>query len=149
MSEEAKRGMKLFFSDKVGCTACHVGANLTDEKYHNLGIGMDKETPDLGRHAVTQEEKDTGGFKTPTIRNVELTAPYMHDGSILTLESVIDHYAAGGRERDARWKSPRVGGFDLDPGERADLLEFLRSLTDSGFVTDPRFSDPFRAAADR
>ncbi|MCA9204888.1 MAG: cytochrome-c peroxidase, partial [Planctomycetales bacterium] len=90
MSESAKRGRELFFSQKAGCTACHVGPNLTDEKYHNLGVGMDAAEPDLGRFAVTNEEKDRGAFKTPTIRNVALTAPYMHDGSQKTLAEVVE-----------------------------------------------------------
>ena len=80
MSESAMRGREIFFTDKGSCTACHVGPNLTDELYHNLGVGMDAEKPDLGRYDVTKEEKDKGAFKTPTIRNVALSAPYMHDG---------------------------------------------------------------------
>ena len=82
ISDSAKRGREIFFTAKGSCTACHVGANLADEKYHNLGIGMDKEEPDLGRFVVTKDDKDRGAFKTPTVRNVALTAPYMHDGSL-------------------------------------------------------------------
>ena len=82
MSDSAKRGREIFFTEKGNCTACHVGANLADEKYHNIGVGMDQETPDVGRHAVTKDTVDTGAFKTPTVRNVALTAPYMHDGSM-------------------------------------------------------------------
>jgi len=96
LSESAKRGRDVFFSSKGGCTACHVGANLTDEKYHNLGIGMDKQEPDLGRFAVSKDDKDRGAFKTPTVRNVAQTAPYMHDGSLKTLEEVVEWYAKGG-----------------------------------------------------
>src|SRR5206468_1231078 len=82
MTAAAIRGRDIFFSDKKGgCTACHVGPNLTDELYHNLGVGMAAEEPDLGRFVVTHEEKERGAFKTPTIRNVTLSAPYMHDGS--------------------------------------------------------------------
>ncbi len=89
MSESAKRGRDIFFSDKGSCTACHVGANLSDELFHNLGVGMDKEKPDLGRYDVTKEDKDKGAFKTPTVRNVALSGPYMHDGSHKTLEEVV------------------------------------------------------------
>src|SRR5690606_24376998 len=81
MSESDRRGRELFFSERVGCTACHAGANFSDEQYHNLGVGMDAAEPDLGRYVVTQEEKDKGAFKTPTLRNIEFSPPYMHDGS--------------------------------------------------------------------
>ncbi len=100
MSESAVRGRALFFSDKASCTACHVGANFSDEKYHNLGIGMDKEEPDVGRAEVTGEEQDRGAFKTPTIRNVALSAPYMHDGSLATLAEVVEWYDDGGHANE-------------------------------------------------
>jgi cytochrome c peroxidase len=99
MSESATRGWKLFFSKRVGCSNCHVGANLADEQYHNLGVGMAASEPDLGRYVVTKVEKDKGAFKTPTIRNVALTAPYMHDGSLATLEEVVEHYDKGGDKK--------------------------------------------------
>ena len=75
MPESAVSGMSLFFSKEVGCSNCHVGANLADEKYHNLGVGMDSEMPDMGRFTETKDDKDKGAFKTPTIRNVALSAP--------------------------------------------------------------------------
>ena len=75
MSEAAKRGQELFFGDKVGCTVCHMGANFTDEKFHNLGVGMDQAVPDLGRYTETKEDEDRGAFKTPTIRNVHSPLP--------------------------------------------------------------------------
>src|SRR5690606_8031138 len=96
MSESAKRGREIFFTDKGNCTACHVGPNLTDEKFHNIGVGMDSAAPDLGRYVVTQVDSDRGAFKTPTIRNVEFSAPYMHDGSQKTLEEAVEWYAKGG-----------------------------------------------------
>jgi cytochrome c peroxidase len=89
MSQNAIRGRDLFFSMRVNCAACHVGANLTDEKYHSLGVGMDTPRPDLNRYAQTKNEKDKGAFKTRTIRNVALTGPYMHDGSQKKLEEVV------------------------------------------------------------
>src|SRR5262249_34598604 len=95
MSASAKRGRELFFG-KANCTACHAGANFTDEKYHNIGIGMDKSMPDLGRYDQTKVDKDRGAFKTPTARNVAQTGPYMHDGSLSTLEEVVDWYDKGG-----------------------------------------------------
>ena len=127
MSESAQRGRDLFFSDRVGCTACHVGANFTDEKYHNLGVGMDVESPDLGRFAQTNEEKDQGAFKTPTIRNVVLTGPYMHDGSQATLEEVVEWYNKGGHPNPQL--SEKIKKIDLSDQEKKYLVEFMKALT--------------------
>lgn len=129
MSESATRGMELFFSKRVGCSACHVGANLADEQYHNLGIGMEAEEPDLGRYEVTKAEKDKGAFKTPTIRNVALSAPYMHDGSLDTLEEVVEHYNKGGTKNP--WLSDKIVPLKLTPQEKIDLVEFMRACTGS------------------
>ncbi len=127
MSDSAKRGMELFFSKRVGCSACHVGANLADEQYHNLGIGMSAEKPDLGRYEVTKAEKDKGAFKTPTIRNVALSAPYMHDGSLATLEEVVEHYNKGGDKN--KWLSDKIVPLKLTPIEKGDIVEFMRACT--------------------
>jgi cytochrome c peroxidase len=132
ISESAMRGGALFFSDKAGCTACHLGANFTDEKYHNLGVGMEgvesvesaSETTDWGRFAVTKEEVDRGAFKTPTVRNVALTAPYMHDGSQKTLEEVVEWYAKGGHPNP--WLSEKVKKLDLTDQDKADLVAFMK-----------------------
>jgi cytochrome c peroxidase len=87
-----------------------------------------------------------GRFKAPTLRNIAVTAPYMHDGSLATLEEAIDHYARGGRAGGAsRWRSPLVRGFAIDGDERRDLIAFLESLTDSTFLADPRHGDPLQA----
>lgn len=127
MSDSAKRGRDIFFSEKGNCTACHVGPNLTDEKYHNLGVGMDKEKPDLGRFVVTNEEKDKGAFKTPTIRNVTASAPYMHDGSQKTLEEVVEWYAKGGHPN--QWLSDKVKKLNLTDQDKKDLVEFMKACT--------------------
>jgi cytochrome c peroxidase len=127
MSESAKRGRDIFFTEKGNCTACHVGANLADEKYHNLGVGMNKENPDLGRFVVTKDPKDTGAFKTPTIRNVALTAPYMHDGSQATLEEVVEWYDKGGHPNPHL--SDKVRPLNLTAQEKADLVEFMKACT--------------------
>lgn len=127
MSESARRGMKLFFSDKANCTACHAGANFTDEKYHNLGVGMDKKMPDLGRYEISKDEKDKGAFKTPTIRNVEFTAPYMHDGSQKTLEEVVEWYAKGGHPN--KWLSDKIKKLDLSAQDKADLVAFMKACS--------------------
>lgn len=129
MSESAIRGRQLFFSERVNCAACHVGANLADEKFHNLGIGMDAENPDLGRYVVTGEEADIGAFKTPTIRNVALTAPYMHDGSLRTLEEVVEHYNIGGTPNEHL--SDKIRRLNLTAQEKTDLVEFMRACTGS------------------
>ena len=127
MSESAVRGFELFFAEKSGCTQCHVGANFTDEKYHNLGVGMDVEEPDLGRFAVTGDEKDKGAFKTPTVRNVEFTAPFMHDGSQETLEEVVDWYAKGGHPNPTL--SEKIKKLDLTDQDKQDLVAFMKALS--------------------
>ena len=124
ISESAVRGGELFFSDKSGCTACHLGANFTDEKYHNLGVGMEAAEPDLGRFVVTKAEVDKGAFKTPTVRNVAMTAPYMHDGSQATLEEVVEWYAKGGHPNE--WLSEKVKKLDLTDQDKADLVAFMK-----------------------
>ena len=129
MSELALRGRRLFFSAKANCAACHVGANFTDEKYHNLGVGMTVEKPDLGREATTGNAADRGAFKTPTLRNVALTAPYMHDGSQKTLEEVIDWYVKGGHPNPNL--SDKVKKFEATAEDKADLVEFMKALTGS------------------
>ena len=127
MSEEAKRGREIFFSEKGNCTACHVGANLADENYHNIGIGMDRPEPDVGRFAVTKDPADTGAFKTPTIRNVALSGPYMHDGSVATLEEVVEWYDKGGHANPHL--SAKIRPLKLSAQEKADLVEFMKACT--------------------
>ena len=127
MSEEAKRGREIFFSEKGNCTACHVGANLADENYHNIGIGMDKPDPDVGRFAVTKDPPDTGAFKTPTIRNVALSGPYMHDGSVATLEEVVEWYDKGGHPNPHL--SAKIRPLKLSAQEKTDLVEFMKACT--------------------
>jgi cytochrome c peroxidase len=123
----ARRGRELFFGNKAGCTACHVGANFTDEKYHNLGVGMDARQPDLGRYAISKEEKDKGCFKTPTIRTVTLSAPYMHDGSQKTLEEVVEWYDKGGHPNP--YLSDKIKKLNLTKEEKADLVAYMKALT--------------------
>lgn len=127
MSESARRGREIFFSEKGNCTACHAGANFTDELYHNLGVGMDSETPDLGRYEVTKQEKDKGAFKTPTIRNITQTAPYMHDGSQKTLEEVVEWYAKGGHPNP--YLSDKMKKLNLTEQDKKDLVNFMKAVT--------------------
>lgn len=109
--------------------------------------------PNTGLHRHTGRAEDVGVFKVPTLRNIAVTAPYMHDGSIATLDEVIDHYAAGGRTivsgpyagngSENPGKASNLDGFSITEAEKRDLIEFLKSLTDESFLTDPRFSDPW------
>jgi cytochrome c peroxidase len=127
MSDSAKRGRELFFSQKSKCSACHVGANLSDEKYHNIGIGMEADEPALGRFNESNDEKDKGAFKTPTIRNVALTPPYMHDGSLKTLRDVVEHYAKGGTPN--AWLHKDIHKLELTDENKQDLVEFMKACT--------------------
>jgi len=147
LSAAARRGLDLFFSSRLHCSECHSGFNLsgsvrfqgstnTPAAFHNTGLL----TRDPGLFAVTHREADTGRFRAPTLRNIGVTAPYMHDGSIATLDGVIDHYAEGGHPNPSR--SELVRGFAISASEKADLIEFLESLTDTSFLANPAFSDP-------
>ncbi len=130
LSPAAQRGATLFFSDTVGCTQCHVGANFSDEQYHNLGVGLDDQvlgSQDLGRHQVTKQHKDRGAFKTPTLRNVADTAPYMHDGSQETLADVVAWYVRGGRPNPQQ--SEKIKPLSLNTREEQDLVAFLKALS--------------------
>jgi cytochrome c peroxidase len=169
MSESAQRGLELFNSERLECYHCHAGFNFSDSTntatsaprdaaFHNNGLFNIGGTgaypaPNRGVFEVSNRAEDMGRFRVPSLRNVEMTAPYMHDGSLATLEAVIDHYAAGGRNiaegpnagdgRASPLKSDLVRGFTLTPTEREDVLAFLRALTDRDFLRDPRFQDPF------
>jgi cytochrome c peroxidase len=134
LSSEARRGLELF-RGKANCVACHVGPNFTDEQFHNTGVAWhDGRFADDGRYAVTQQEKDRGAFKTPTLREVSRTAPYMHDGSITTLEEVIEYYNRGGN------LNPNIDNevrrFRLTTEEKRALLTFLRSLNGTNAQRD-------------
>ncbi len=169
ISESARRGEALFFSERLECFHCHGGFNFsnavdhsgsvfTQIEFHNNGLynidgrGAYPEG-NRGLWDVTAKDEDMGRFKAPTLRNIELTAPYMHDGSIATLEEVIEHYARGGRLIETGpnagdgsknpFKSELLVGFELTAQEKQDLVEFFKSLTDWTFVCDPRFVDPF------
>jgi len=166
MSESAIRGMRLFYSDEIKCSVCHEGQNFAGgqavpghaqeaAEFHNTGLYNVENSDrypesDPGLRIESGQAADDGKYRAPGLRNVALTAPYMHDGSIATLSEVIDHYAAGGRtiengpnagvgSRNSN-KSPFVTGFDLDESAKFDLISFLESLTDNSLLIDPRFS---------
>lgn len=169
ISPQAERGMALFFSERVECFHCHGGINFTDSSthdtaapasisYHNNGLynlqGSGAYPADnTGLFDMTGKPRDMGRFKAPSLRNISVTAPYMHDGSIGSLKEVIDHYARGGRiiaatqnagdGRLSPFKSEFVTGFDLNDAEREELLTFLHSLTDESALSNERWSDPF------
>jgi cytochrome c peroxidase len=125
ISPSAIRGRELFFG-KANCTACHAGANFSDEKYHNIGIGMEKENPDLGRFDQTKQDKDRGAFKTPTVRNISQTGPYMHDGSLKTLTEVVEWYDKGGHPNP--YLSDKMKKLNLTAQEKEDLVSYMQAL---------------------
>jgi len=170
ISAAAKRGERLFHSERLECFHCHGGLNFSDSlkhersafteiAFHNTGLyNLDGKGAypfnNTGVYEITQQPSDMGRFKAPTLRNIALTAPYMHDGSVATLEEVIDHYRVGGRTlhlgayagvgRKNPFKSQFISGFEISPAEKRDLLEFLRSLTDEEFIKNPALSDPHK-----
>jgi cytochrome c peroxidase len=126
MSAGAKRGFELF-TGKANCALCHQGFNFTDNGFHNIGLVENSGTPDPGRFAQKKIAALKGAFKTPTLRNVALTGPYMHNGAYTTLAAVIDHYARGGDVLDNL--SPNMKPFELSAREKQDLIDFLLALT--------------------
>lgn len=136
LSAAAQRGLVLF-KGKANCQTCHGGFNFTDEGFHNLGVGIEKENTDWGLFTVTKKETDRGRFKTPTLRDVAPRPPYMHDGSIKTLEEVIAFYNQGGQKN--AWLSETIKPLNLSAAEQKELVEFLKSLT--GLV-DPEIASP-------
>jgi len=169
ISASAKHGEALFFSEPLSCFRCHGGFNFSDAtvsetsrdgepQFHNTGLynvagAFSYPAPNRGIYEYTSKPEDVGKFKAPTLRNIALTAPYMHDGSAETLNQVLDHYAAGGRTLAGSSnagdgshnpnKDPLIRGFQLSRQDRADLIDFLESLTDENVLTDPRFTDPW------
>ena len=116
------------FQGKARCDRCHLGANLTDEGFHNTGVAWSEgRLQDLGRFVVSGVERESGAFKTPTLREVERTAPYMHDGSLATLEEVVDFYDRGGNVNP--YLDPILKPLNLSPVEKETLVAFLRALT--------------------
>jgi cytochrome c peroxidase len=161
ISDSAKRGEILFSSSELGgCFQCHGGWNFSSIRFEgskgsggedgrggffNTGVSL-YQAPNRGLYERTQRSEDVGKFRAPTLRNIALTAPYMHDGSLATLEDVLDHYTAGGK-MDHPNKSHILRPFHLSDAEKHDLVEFLRSLTDEELLHDSRWSDPWPATA--
>jgi cytochrome c peroxidase len=173
LSDTQLRGMNLFFSEKLECFHCHGGFNFSDSSthvdavvssvgYHNNGLynldGLGAYPADnTGLFDMTGQRRDMGRFRAPSLRNIVATAPYMHDGSLATLEDVIAHYARGGRlveqgpyagdGRLSPFKSEFIRGFELSRTEQADLLSFLGALTDPVVLRDERWGPPARPVA--
>ena len=131
LSPDAQAGLDLF-RGRANCSACHVGPNFTDEEFHNTGVFWGGQPYDPGRFTVTEVTEDIGKFKTPTLREIARTAPYMHDGSLATLEDVVDFYTDGGRPNP--FLDREVRSLRLTDDEKAALVAFLRSLT--GTISD-------------
>ena len=123
LSEAAQRGFKVFFN-KAHCSACHSGHNFSDGAFHNIGVGMEADKPDLGRFVVTKVEGDKGAFKTPTLREIARTAPYMHDGRFKTLEEVVDYYDKGGHPNPQL--DEEIFPLKFTAQDKADLVAFLK-----------------------
>ena len=149
LPEDARRGLRLFFASRLACFQCHSGEHFASKpgNFFNTGLydvdGSGAYPPGsegLFRH--TADPDDMGRFRAPTLRNVAVTAPYMHDGSVATLKDVVAIYARGGRTQSPL-KDELLQGFELTPDESADLVAFLRALTDEAFLVDPRFGDPW------
>jgi cytochrome c peroxidase len=132
LTSDERAGFEIF-RGRGQCITCHGGPNLTDDRFHNTGIGVSQGLPkDEGRFEISQDERDRGAFKTPTLREVALTAPYMHDGSIATLDEVIEFYSKGGGRNP--YLDPRLRPFTLTGGEKRQLVAFLKTL--SGRITE-------------
>jgi cytochrome c peroxidase len=136
MSASAIRGFNLFNDPKkANCAICHDGFNFSDSDFHNLGVGMKAKNPDLGRYDVTKMDKDKGAFKTPTLRNLSDTAPYMHDGSQKDLKVVVEFYNQGGEKNP--WLDGRIRALHLTPSEIEDVVAFLDALNGDKVLLSP------------
>ena len=137
LTQSQRRGMDLFFSEKLACSTCHGGFNFTNYAFENNGLYEDY--PDPGRFRLTGEEADRALFKVPTLRNVGVTSPFMHDGSLATLEAVVEHYNSG--EKNHPHQSPLIRPLHLTEEEKHDLVRFLEALTDDDFLRNPKFRE--------
>lgn len=134
-TDSERKGKDLFFSDQTQCSKCHGGFNFTNYAFENNGLYQHYNDP--GRYRLTKDKNDSARFKVPTLRNIAVTAPYMHDGSLKTLESVVEHYNSGGKSHVQ--KSTLIQPLGLTPGEKANLVAFLKTLTDESFLNNPKF----------
>ena len=155
LTESEERGRLIFETEYnpffpqfsgADCAHCHGGANFENDQYMNNGLDDDADFDDIGRESVTNDPMDRARFKVPTLRNIELTAPYMHDGRFATLEEVVDHYNEGihpSSTVDEAILATSDTGLLLTVQNKEDLINFLKTLTDQSLITDERYSDPF------
>jgi cytochrome c peroxidase len=144
LTDSELKGYNLFYSEQADCFHCHAGALTTDLAFHNNGL--DTIPVDNGLEYVTNKTTDRGKFKTPSLRNISYTAPYMHDGRFATLDEVLDFYSAGVQTSptvDALMEFSAQGGVTLNTQEKADLKAFLLTFDDEVFINNPDFSNPF------
>ena len=145
LSDQELRGLVLYTTEQADCFHCHgLGGLMADNRFHNNGLGTDF-SADEGRFLVTGNEADKGKFRTPTLRNIELTAPYMHDSRFFTLEQVVEHYSehvVASSTLDPLMELVGIGGAQLTQSEKDDLVAFLKTFTDTEFANNPDFSDP-------
>ena len=137
LNDAEMRGKDLFFSAELGCARCHFGKFFTDFGFYNVGLYTDY--ADKGLSNITKDEADIGKFKTPTLRNIAITAPYMHDGSMQTLEQVMQHYATNGKNHPNR--SHKMTQFNITSEQKTDVIAFLQTLTDTAFLSNPALSN--------
>jgi cytochrome c peroxidase len=146
LTEAEENGRKIYYTEKGDCFHCHGTILLTDNTFHNNGLDS---LPSLkGRDAITGKRNDRGKFKSPTLRNIALTAPYMHDGRFKTLQQVINFYCEQVKWSptvDPLMKKVKHGGIRLSEEDKAYLIAFLKTFTDSSFINNPAFADPFRS----
>ncbi len=164
LSESAKRGMVFVTTNedhRFECNHCHGGFNFSDHvtwegleqagedpPFHQTGLyDLDGKgsypEPNTGVHNTSLKDSDMGKFKAPTLRNIAVTAPYMHDGSIATLAEVLDHYAKGGRAHNPSHTDPLLKPFEMTDQEKADIIAFLEALTDQEFLDNPKYKNPW------
>jgi cytochrome c peroxidase len=146
-TEQEREGLQLF---TLHCAPCHATDLFTDQSYRNNGLNT--QFKDLGRETITSDLQDRGKFRVPSLRNIALTAPYMHDGRFKTLEQVLTHYSSGVKDSptlDPQLKKDGQLGISLSGEEKNKLLAFLHTLTDPAFCADPRFKDPFTQTEDK
>ncbi|UTW63168.1 c-type cytochrome [bacterium SCSIO 12741] len=154
LTDSEERGRKLFFDefnqffpDQSGadCAHCHSGPNFTNDQFMNNGLDSDAEFVDLGLEKVTGLASDRAKFKVPSLRNIDLTPPYMHDGRFATLEQAVDHYNSGVKQSstlDGGIQNTIATGLMLSPQDKADLVAFMKTLTDQEFISKSEYSDP-------
>lgn len=155
LSASEERGRELFFAEYnpffpavsgADCQHCHSGKNFENDKYLNNGLDSEADWTDLGRYDVTGDPDDRAKFKVTSLRNIEVTAPYMHDGRFATLEEVVDHYNSGIKASstlDITLENTRATGLMLTAQDKIDLIAFLKTFTDTELLTDPKYASPF------